>query len=251
MTIPADVIQKVDSTLGTTGQPYRILIDGEWIDTGCVAWSIPHEEPKPFPEFSQDLEDAFSRIGELLLKEQIRDIDEYISRIRELLSKEPVHIQEELAELAPRIKEAVSSHPFSGSGQRIDSLLRKVRELLLKDPVTAYKGNLSWLDITLTTSDCIVVAPTTDQFGILRFERTDGINYDLLTEDIIEQLKTLDEKYGIDIVGASCGSVEFILKRIPKGKEASELGEWLLDFCPDIYEAPESFPKGRVALWWD
>lgn len=251
MSIPADVIQKVDSTLGTTGQPYRILIDGEWIDTGCVVWSIPRDEPKPLPEFSQDLKGAFSRVKERLQKEQIQDMAEYISRARELLLQEPVHIRKELAELAPEIKESLSSHPFFGSDQKMDSLLRRVRKLLLNDPVTVYKGDLGWLGVNLTTSDRIVVAPTTDQFDILRFERTDGANYDLMTEDIIEKLKTLDEKYGIDIVGASCGSVEFVLKRIPKGKEASELGEWLLDFCPDIYEAPKSFPKGRVALWWD
>ncbi len=79
----------------------------------------------------------------------------------------------------------------------------------------------------------------------------DGVNYELLTEDIIEQLKLLDEKYGIDIIGAGQGGVDLILKRIPKGKEARELGEWLLNFCPELYKAPRKFPRGRVSLMWN
>jgi hypothetical protein len=31
--------------------------------------------------------------------------------------------------------------------------------------------------------------------------------------------------------------VEFLLRHIPKGKEASKLGKWLLDIYPDIDEA--------------
>ena len=30
-----------------------------------------------------------------------------------------------------------------------------------------------------------------------------------------------------------------------------DLGEWLLEFCPDLFEAPTSFGTGKVALWWD
>jgi len=61
----------------------------------------------------------------------------------------------------------------------------------------------------------------------------------------------LNGQYGIDIIGASVGAVEFILKRVPEGEKVRELGEWLLDFCPDIMDAPTSFPGKRVALWWD
>jgi hypothetical protein len=122
--------------------------------------------------------------------------------------------------------------------------LEKVRAQLLNDPVIAYDGGSDMFE-------CIVVAPTENQFDILRYERTQGANRGLQTEDIVDRLQVLDEKYGIDIVGATTDSVEFTLKRIPKGREARELGEWLLDFCPDLYEAPASFPDGRMALWWD
>lgn len=72
-----------------------------------------------------------------------------------------------------------------------------------------------------------------------------------MTEDIIAKLKNLDEKFGIKIIGAGWDGVEFILKRIPKGPEARELGKWLLEFCPDIYKAQKKFPEGKVSLWWD
>lgn len=135
--------------------------------------------------------------------------------------------------------------------QEIDRTLKRVRHLLTHEPVIAYKGNLSFLDITMTLADRIVVAPTTDQFDILRIELTNGADYGLETEDIIAELQQLDSKYGIDLLGASDRAIEFLLKRMPEGEEIHELAERLLQFCPDIGEAPEGFPGGRVALWWD
>jgi hypothetical protein len=43
------------------------------------------------------------------------------------------------------------------------------------------KGNLVFCGPTLTTSDRIVIAPTTDQFDILRVEHCDATNYGLDT----------------------------------------------------------------------
>jgi hypothetical protein len=121
--------------------------------------------------------------------------------------------------------------------------------LLQGEPLLAYATGI-YHDIP-SVPKTIVVAPTTDQFEILRYERTDGANYDIWTEDIIEKLKTLDEEFGIEITGATIAGVEFLLKRIPTGEEARKLGVRLLEFCPDLYEAPTSFADGKVSLWWD
>jgi hypothetical protein len=133
----------------------------------------------------------------------------------------------------------------------IDPLLWKVRELLKDKPVVAYRANLSWMAFDVAFAGLLVVAPTADQYDVLRVEETNGANYELGTEDVIERLKELDTKFGVDVIGADFAVVEFMLGRIPEGQEAIKLGEWLLDFCPDLGEAPTEFNKGRVALWWD
>jgi hypothetical protein len=143
------------------------------------------------------------------------------------------------------------SNYTSNSFQDVDKLLHEIRGLLANYPVFAYKGELSWLDMTIVMANSIVIAPVTDQFEVLRLEAIAAANYGLDTEAIVKKLKDLDQKHGIDIIGASYGVVEFLLKKTPEGEDAQELGEWLLDFCPDLYEAPTEFPEGRIALWWD
>ncbi len=41
MTVAANVIEKVNLQLGTSGQPYILLANGQWADTGCMAWPMP------------------------------------------------------------------------------------------------------------------------------------------------------------------------------------------------------------------
>jgi hypothetical protein len=153
---------------------------------------------------------------------------------------EPQHIQDELNSLVPALTEL--NNYSTKVSRRKNRIFRAVRALLLGQALHVF-----WI----AGRDILVVAPTTDQFEALRYEYTNGSNYSLDTEGIIDKLKLVDEEFWIDIIGVCFDSVDFILKRIPKGKEAIELGKNLLEFCPDLYEAPRSFPKGEVSLWWD
>ncbi len=65
------------------------------------------------------------------------------------------------------------------------------------------------------------------------------------------RLRELDAWLGIDIVGAGADTVQFLLRRAPKGKEAAALGKWLLAFCPDLRQAPRNLGRAPVVLWWD
>jgi hypothetical protein len=234
-------------------EPASIQAEFADLNTKLQKASSPFGEMPTLPAFSQDLQDAQARIHERLKDEEFQNGDEfdqerYFARISELFKEEPPHIQAELDALKPQL-EALSQFPLRVTRQR-KRTLKRIRKILQDEPVVVYRTGIEWEGIP-PNDDTIVVAPTTDQFDILRYERTDGANYGLQTEDVIEKLKEVNAKYGIDIVGAGIGGVEFILKRIPKGKEAQDFGQWLLDFCPDLYEAPLSFPKGKVALWWD
>ena len=137
--------------------------------------------------------------------------------------------------------------------KEIMQLLTQVRTVLGGEPVIAYDGGIDWdyyySHNSKSYANFIVVCSVTNQFDILRIEQTDGVNYDLLTEDIIRFLVDLDKEFGLVIGGATPASVWFVLKRIPTGQEATELRNKLADFSPDIED--DSLTDGYVELWWD
>jgi hypothetical protein len=321
MSIPASVIQKLDSYLGIQGRPYLTLGLNQEKDSGCMVWSrSPTSELEIWSSTSQDFKDAWCRCQEFLQQE---DPGNDMTKLNKFFSKESPQIQSEwteykeniqklynendesikLPEASPAIKEAAlriderinqedfmhgDEFDFDGclaraqelweeesqelqeeraafeqefmkarsillnTSRRNKLILKKVRDLLHDDSVIVYTNTIGCeKGFEPSSPSSFIVAPTTNQFDILRYENTNGGNYDLDTEDVIKQLMVLDEKFGIDIIGAGFDGVAFMLKRVPKGKEARELGKWLLEFCPDLYEAPRSFPKGKVVLWWD
>jgi hypothetical protein len=148
---------------------------------------------------------------------------------------EPEHLRAELEEMKPQL-EQLGAAPDRAAKARQERL-NDVRDLLKGTPFMAYGD--------------VVVAPAIDQFDILLIEQTNGANRGLLTEDIISSLEQLNDRYGLDIVNAGFDHVTFILKRIPTGDEAEDLGQSLLRLCPDLGEAPKDMAEGKVSLWWD
>jgi hypothetical protein len=129
----------------------------------------------------------------------------------------------------------------------LHSFLWRARVLLRDDPVIAYLGPHE----EGMNSELLLVAPTQDQFDIVRRERMDAINQGYDTEGVIGRLRELDAALGIDIVSAGPDRAEFLLVRPPKGEEAAYWGEWLRHFCPAVQEPRKSLRSGRVLLSWD
>jgi hypothetical protein len=272
MAIRPDIVEKVNMELGTIGRPHLILIAGEWIDTGCMAWPLPPESEGAMG-LASDAMTLYVRIVSLLMKSEHPSEPLYAI----LQKHDPVRLHEilksyeqgaEIEELLLKLHELVSPCKWTtvhgmqvldlndltpdDPREGVNKIWWKVRELLKDEPVIVYRGNLgAETSVEVGFASLLVVAPTIDQFDILRIEHTDGANYGWDTEKIIEKLKEFDKEFGVDIVGASCCAVEFLLKQIPKGNEARKLGRRLLKLCPDINKAPTSFRRGRVALWWD
>lgn len=94
-----------------------------------------------------------------------------------------------------------------------------------------------------------MVAPTLDQFDVLRIERTSAANYDLQTEDLITELMSIDQQYGIDIITADAGTIEFTFKQIPPNHEESHFLDWLENSAPD--SDPPNTWKSLIKLGWD
>ncbi|WP_308009403.1 DUF4253 domain-containing protein [uncultured Fusobacterium sp.] len=97
-----------------------------------------------------------------------------------------------------------------------------------------------------------------DKFDILKYRRTDGINYGLGTEDIIDKISEWDKKYEIDIIGCSRDWVLIKLNKLPQNLD--EFSKEVYEFCPDIVDqgvgSLENLKKSikidkELFLWWD
>lgn len=104
----------------------------------------------------------------------------------------------------------------------------------------------------------VAVIKGKDKFDILKYRRTDGINYGLETEDIIEKISEWDKKYEIDIIGCSRDWVLIKLNKLPQNLD--EFSKEVYEFCPDIVDQgvgsieslKESIKMNKeLFLWWD
>lgn len=100
----------------------------------------------------------------------------------------------------------------------------------------------------------LVVIQAESQFDCLRAARTDAVNHDMETEDIIRTMQDYDRRFGIRIYSAETDSVSFILLRLPSDLDA--FAQELLDFCMDLEDIELikemiTTSGNRVELWWD
>lgn len=107
-------------------------------------------------------------------------------------------------------------------------------------------------------ADEMTVLKTNDMFDALRFEGTNGINYDIFTEDVIEKLKTWNDQFGLDIFAATFDLVQARYIKLPADLKAH--AEETYAFCPDIVDQgtgsvealqEEIRKAGQLYLWWD
>lgn len=102
----------------------------------------------------------------------------------------------------------------------------------------------------------LAIAAVTSDLDLLRYARTDGGNYDITTEGLIQRLHAWDLRYGIDIVGAGHDFVDLRLQRPPKPGRA--FAEEVYALCPDsvdqgvgsIAALTELVEAGELFLWW-
>lgn len=65
----------------------------------------------------------------------------------------------------------------------------------------------------------------------LRTAQTNGVNYDVSTDDIIARLSAWDEKYGVDTSDITGASVTVHFHSVPD--DTTALAEEIERFCPD------------------
>ena len=98
----------------------------------------------------------------------------------------------------------------------------------------------------------------TEQYDILREVQTDGANYDILTDDIIEKLKEWEKQCEFEIVGAGGDWLEARFVKMPR--DLDTFVAEVYEFCPDVVDqgtgtvgalAVEMAMENRLYLWWD
>ncbi|HTP05584.1 MAG TPA: DUF4253 domain-containing protein [Nitrospirota bacterium] len=107
-------------------------------------------------------------------------------------------------------------------------------------------------------TDKIGVIKGTDQYDILRVMYTNGDDYDISNQDVIERLKEWEKTSPFDIIGADNDWVEIEFKTLPK--DLKSFAEEVYDFSPDTVDqgpgstaelANEIQQTKRLFLWWD
>jgi hypothetical protein len=137
---------------------------------------------------------------------------------------------------------------------RTDHILSSLRKKLLPLKYMAFVVEMNaGLKI-----DRIGIIKGTDQYEILRIMHTDGDEYDISNQDVIDRLKEWEVHSPFDIIGADSDWVEIEFKILPKDLKA--FAEEVYDFCPDavdqgpgsIAELAKEIQKTRkLFLWWD
>lgn len=242
MAVPSDVVQKVSREIGRPGRPHRIMIQGEMVDTGCFEWALPGDTGGAWGILARQRELVDLYMDTLAHDPTDPVLPQILAEAEELFAPYKPH------KLADGTK-FYDIHDLTKGDRRslLHSALWRVRALLADDPVSAYLGPHE----EGLNSDLLLVAPTHDQFDILRWLRTDAINWGFDTEAAIGKLQEIDAALGIDIVAVGLDLVEFLVLRLPTGDEAARWARWLRKFCPGVREPGKSLRAGRVLLWWD
>jgi hypothetical protein len=132
----------------------------------------------------------------------------------------------------------------------LDSLRKKLAPLKYMAFVVEINGAIK--------TDKIGIVKGTDQYDILRIMYTNGDDYDITNQDIIERLKEWEKTSPFDIIGADNDWVEIEFKTLPK--DLKSFAQEVYDFSPDTVDqgpgsaaelANEIQQTKRLFLWWD
>ncbi len=135
-----------------------------------------------------------------------------------------------------------------------DSILAVLRHKLAPLKYSAFVVEMN----AALKADKIGIIKGTDQYEILRIMHTDGDEYDISNQDVIDRLKEWEKIASFDITGAESDWVEIEFKTLPKDLKA--FAEEVYDFSPDAVDEGPGTVEGlikeikktkRLFLLWD
>lgn len=104
----------------------------------------------------------------------------------------------------------------------------------------------------------VAVIKGTDDLDIIRYRRTDGINYGLENADVVEKISEWKSKYGLVVIGCGRDWVHIEFDKLPEDLDA--FSKEVYKFCPDSVDQgvgtvenlkPAIKEMNGLWLWWD
>ena len=145
---------------------------------------------------------------------------------------------------------------FKASNKTSTDIVMKLRDSFKKEGYSIFllENNFG----IQNQPDVIGILKTIDKYKILKEIKTNGANYDIDPDSLINLIKVFDKKYSLDLVGASGDWCEFIINNEPKNW--LELAKEAYKVCPDIVDqgtgtvdalAEEMKKTKHLYFWWD
>lgn len=143
---------------------------------------------------------------------------------------------------------------FEISKEKRAEVLSKLKEEFQKSEYQIFYSKVSYDK----TPELICILKSTDKYDILRALKTNGINYDIDTDSLIEKLTKWEKEYGIEIEGADGDWVDIKFNKLPI--DTKKFTKEIYEFCPDSVDQGvgslkelENYLKEHkgVFLWWD
>ncbi|MCP2028620.1 hypothetical protein L1276_003790 [Flavobacterium sp. HSC-32F16] len=104
----------------------------------------------------------------------------------------------------------------------------------------------------------VAVIKGTDDLDIIRYRRTDGINYCLENTDLVAKISEWKSKYGIVVIGCGRDWVHIEFDKLPS--DLDSFAKEVYKFCPDSVDQgvgsvenlkPAIKEMNGLWLWWD
>lgn len=236
--------KKSGELLGAIGQPYRIFQQG-WKENGGFIWPVKPEIPS-----SEEIEAVNAlqvKVSKSVLTRQIPDGEQFFRELEETFLAESGHLSERarqfgLQSLRFRGDHRAFSHVAEGK-----QLFTSARALARGFGFHVHKTKLE-----PTTYYQLVLGGFPDQFDILRTEQTQGNNWFISTEEIIEILKSIEHRFGLAIRGADTNIMEFEIQRPPNPQEALWLNQELFRLSSQQWKLNEDYDiTDYIVIGWD
>ena len=143
---------------------------------------------------------------------------------------------------------------IKATAENASRIVKRFKQVLKDKKLIVYKS----AENHGNQDDIITILQSDNKFEALIFEATNGVNYDIHTQLIIDRLKDWDSKYGIELDGVGGDFVSGEFKNKPT--DIPKFTKEMYDFCPDIVEQGVGSIKGlentlkesnQFFLWWD
>jgi hypothetical protein len=241
-----EVVDHVTKEIGTEPVPYELL---EWPGikrpTNCLLWKLP-------PPIEQD-------------KSILQLVSELQQELYELYTETPDSPEiVELLKKQEKLLEGVKVSKRHGVGfyATHDLLvldkrkgIRKewwnLRNYVKENGCCLFLGYSSESSQLQSMADEVILMPGTDQYEYVRLHGTQGNNFQIETEEIVDRIRKISRIVETTVLFAADSALELLFEDSSGKENLSALRYQLRKMCPDIEELTTSIKAGRVFIWWD